>query len=86
MPTAKALKIIITLNIITGIMAGIALFLYFAGIVPKITSLIILAIALPLELSERYFAKFAKDDPRAQVFAKTSGLTSMVALLLILFL
>lgn len=83
MSASKELKTVITLNIVSGIMAGIALFLYFAGIVPKIVSLVILIVAIPLELSQRYFAK---NDPKARVFAKTSGLTSIVALLLIVFL
>lgn len=80
MTASKELKTVIVLNTISIIMIGTALFLYFSGTAPQMTSLIILAIALPLELSQRYFAK---DDPTARVFAKTSGLASVLALLLI---
>lgn len=77
----KEYKIVVILNLLSSIMLGLALFLYFGGIQPKGVAVCFATLAIALDFTKKLVAK---TDPKAKIFAKTAGIVSIPVLIILL--
>lgn len=77
----KEYKIVVILNLLSSLLLGMALFLYFGGIQPKWVALSITAFAIILDFAKKFVAK---TDAKAKIFAKTAGVFSIPILIILL--
>lgn len=67
----KEYKIVVILNLLSSLLLGMALFLYFGGIQPKGVAILITLIAIILDFAKKFVAK---TDPKAKILPKPQGL------------
>lgn len=79
---SKEHKTVIILNILSSVLLGMALFLYFGGIAPKGVAVLMALLAIVFDFAQKWVAK---TDPKARIFAKAAGLVSIPVLIGLLF-